>query len=112
VQRLAQTIGWILLFAIAAVSVVPAELRPNTTLPHDLEHAGIYFLAGCAFGLSYPNRFLAWLVGLSTFTLAIEIAQLWVPGRHVRVMDFLVGVFSIGVGLSIGAMLFRFTQRA
>ena len=82
VQRLAQASGWILLFAIAAVSVVPAELRPNTALPHDLEHAGIYFLAGCAFGLSYPNRFLAWLVGLSTSTLAIEIAQLWVPGRH------------------------------
>ena len=72
-QRLAQATGWILLFAIAAISVMPAGLRPITTLPHDLEHAGIYFLAGCAFGVSYSNCFKAWFVRLSTFTLAIEL---------------------------------------
>jgi VanZ family protein len=103
--RLAQTIGWILLLSITVVSIVPAELRPDTTLPHDLEHARIYLLAGCAFGLSYPDRFLGWLIGLSSFTLAIEIAQLWVPGRHARVTDSLVDVFSVGVGLSVGAVL-------
>ena len=111
-RRLTQATGWILLFAIAAVSVVPAELRPITILPHDWEHAAICLIAGCAFGLGYTNGFVAWLVGLSTFTLAIEIAQLWIPGRHARVEDFLVDVFSISVGLGIGTMLARCTQRA
>ena len=55
-RRLAQATGWILLFAIAAVSVVPPELRPDTTLPHALEHAAIYFLAGWAFGVGYSKQ--------------------------------------------------------
>jgi hypothetical protein len=99
-MRLAQATGWISLFAIAAVSIVPAELRPDTALPHDLEHAAIYLLTGCAFGLSYPNDFLAWLVGHFAFTLVIEVTQLWFPGRHARVSDFLVDVFcsKCGVG--------------
>jgi VanZ family protein len=106
-RRLAQTAGWILLVAIATLSFVPPPLRPITSLPHVMEHAAIYFLAGCAFGLGCPNRFLTWLAGLSTFTLAIEIVQLWIPGRHARGLDFLVDVFSISVGLGIGVMLAR-----
>jgi VanZ family protein len=106
-RRLARTTGWILLLAIAALSFVPPPLRPITCLPHIAEHAAIYSLAGCAVGLGYPNRFLKWLAGLGTFTLAIEIVQLWIPGRHARWLDFLVDVFSISVGLGIGVMLAR-----
>ena len=82
VQRLAQASGWILLFAIAASlscqqSFAPIQLSPTIwSMPESI------FSQAVRFGLSYPNRFLAWLVGLSTSTLAIEIAQLWVPGRH------------------------------
>jgi VanZ family protein len=111
-RRLAQATSWILLFAIAAVSVVPAELRPVTIFQHNLEHALIFFLTGCAFGLGYPNDFARWLVGLGTFALAIEIAQIWTPGRHARVLDFLVDAFSVGVGLVVGMMLARSTRRA
>jgi len=104
-RRLAQTISWILLLGIAALSFVPPTLRPITCLPHIVEHAALYFITGCAFGLSYSNRFFTWLAGLSTFTLAIEIAQLWIPGRHARGLDFLVDIFSICAGLGIGVKL-------
>ena len=104
-RRLARTTGWILLLAVIALSVVPPPLRPITTLPHVVEHAAIYFLAGSAFGLSYPNRFFAWLAGLATFTLAIEVLQLWIPGRHARALDFVVDVSAISVGLAIGMIL-------
>ena len=97
--------------AIAAVSVVPPAVRPVTILPHYLKHAAIYFLVGCAFGLGYPNIFVAWLVRLSAFTLAIEVAQLWIPGRHARVSDLLVDTFSIGIGLLIGGMQARVPRR-
>ena len=106
-RRLAQTTGWILLLAIAALSFVPPSLRPVTFLPHIVEHLVMFFIAGCAFGIGYPNRFLKWLAGLSTFTLAIEIVQLWIPGRHARGLDFLVDVFSVSVGLGIGTVLAR-----
>jgi len=100
-RRLTQTISWILLLAIAALSFVPPPLRPITGLPHIVEHAATYLIAGCAFGLGYPNRFLTSLAGLSTFTLAIELVQLWIPGRHARGLDFLVDVFSLSLGLGI-----------
>src|SRR5262249_27340009 len=94
---LVQATVWILLLAIAAFSVVPPAFRPVTILPHDFEHAAIFFLAGCTFGFGYPNRFVAGFAGLITFTLAVEITQLWIAGRHARVMDFLVDAFSITV---------------
>ena len=111
-RKLAQATGWILLLAIVAISIVPPTLRPETVLPHDLVHAAIYFLAGCAFGLSRPYDFVAWLVGLIAFTLVVEVTQLWIPGRHARVSDFLVDAFAISMGLVVGAMFARFTQRA
>ena len=111
-RRLAQATGWILLFAIAAISVVPPELRPDSTLPHALEHAAIYFLAGWAFGVGYPNNLGAWLIGLSAFTLVVEVTQLWLPGRHARLSDFLIDAIAISGGLVVGAMLTRLMPRA
>jgi hypothetical protein len=96
--------GWILLFAIAAVSLVPAELRPEINLPNDLEHAAIFFLAGCAFGVGYPNGFPGWLLGPAAFTLAIEITQLWIPGVTLGLLDFVIDAVSTSIGLAIGAM--------
>jgi VanZ family protein len=110
--QLVQATGWILLLSIAAFSVVPPACRPATILPHVVEHAAIFFLAGCAFGFGYPNGFVAGFAGLSTFTLAVEITQLWIPGRHARVTDFLVDVFSVTASLVIGVMLARFRRRA
>jgi VanZ family protein len=110
-MRLANVTGWILLFAIAAISIVPPELRPVTILPHDLEHAAIYFLAGCAFGISRPYDFVASLGGLIAFTLVVEVTQSWIPDRHARVSDFLVDAFAISMGLVVSAMFARLMQR-
>jgi VanZ family protein len=106
-RRIAQATSWILLFSIAALSVVPPDLRPVTILPHDMEHAALYFLAGCEFGLVYADHFVTTLVGLSAFNLVMEVIQLWIPGRHARMSDFLVDAFAIAVGLVGGAALAR-----
>ncbi len=68
----------------------------------------IFFLASCAFGVGYTDDFLGWFPGLMAFTLAIEIAQLAIAGRHARLLDFVVDAASIGIGLVIGARLARF----
>jgi VanZ family protein len=110
-RRIAQATGWILLFAIVVVSFAPPELRPETNLPNDLEHAAIFFLAGCAFGVGYANGFLGWLYsGLIGTTAVIEIVQLAIPGRHARLLDFVVDAVSIAIGLAIGARLARIWQ--
>jgi VanZ family protein len=111
-RQLAQATGWVLLFAIAVVSLVPPGLRPETGVPHKLEHAAIFLLAGFAFGVGYSNGFLRCLLGLTLFTVAIELAQLWIPGRHARLFDLIIDAISIGTGLVVGSMLVRVRQRA
>ena len=58
IARMALTLGACaaLLIAIVVLSLVPAYDRPVTALPHSLEHLTIFFAAGLAFGIGYPQR--------------------------------------------------------
>src|SRR5262249_30208194 len=70
---------------------------------HDLEHLLIFLATGMAFGFGYPDRFrLPTIIAQPTFAAAIEVAQIWAPGRHARMSDFLVDAAAscLGVGLS------------
>jgi len=86
--------------AIVALSVVPPSLRPETGLPHGIEHFVIYLATGLAFALGCELRpgLLATL--LVFFSGAVEIAQLFVPGRHARLSDFIVD----GLAMTVGVM--------
>jgi hypothetical protein len=55
-RRLLQLLVWLCVAAIAALSLVAPSLRPVTVLPHDLEHAAIFAIAGLLAGLGYPDR--------------------------------------------------------
>ena len=52
----ARIVAWSLATAIAALSVIPPYLRPETSVPHDLEHFLIYAATGLAFGLGYDRK--------------------------------------------------------
>jgi len=93
--------GWLLASAITVLSLVPPQYRPVTAAAHNVEHLAIFLSVGIAFGAGYPDRPWAVAIGLASFSGAIEIAQLWVPGRHARLIDFLVDITAacIGVGL-------------
>src|SRR4051812_14429303 len=86
-QRLFQFAGWACVIAIAALSLVAPSLRPVTMLPHDLEHAAIFALTGFTLGFGYPNRIQLQMSVLTIFAALIELAQLYAPGRHARVID-------------------------
>ena len=49
----ARVSAWILAVAIAVLSVVPPELRPDTGVPHYFEHFLVYAAMGAAFGIGY-----------------------------------------------------------
>jgi VanZ family protein len=91
--------AWLLATAILALSLVPPSLRPETEVPHDLEHFAIFAATGLAFGLGYSRRFSVVAVAVVVFTGAIEIAQIAVPGRHARLSDFVVDALAVCVGL-------------
>ena len=102
-RRLFQFAGWACVIAIAMLSLVAPALRPVTILPHDLEHAAIFALTGLALGLGYPNRVQLHMSVLIVFSAAIELAQLYAPGRHARVIDFAVDALAACAGVAFAA---------
>jgi VanZ family protein len=95
----ARVAAWALTAAIIVFSVVPPHLRPATPLPHNVEHFGIFYATGLAFALGYRHRNLLLPTLLVSFAAAVEVAQLFVPGRHARLTDFLFDAVAICIGL-------------
>jgi VanZ family protein len=90
-----------LLALIAFFSLSPASLRPVTPAGQSMEHFLVHILVGVAFGIGYARWILLQALGLVALTGAIELAQIFVPGRHARVSDFLIdaGAACLGIGL-------------
>jgi len=110
-RRLFQFAGWACVVAIAALSLVAPSLRPVTILPHDVEHAAIFAITGFTLGLGYPNRTQLHMSALIIFAAAIELAQLYAPGRHARVIDFVVDALAACAGVAFATILLRLRAR-
>jgi VanZ family protein len=89
-RNINRVVAWLLLLAIVVLSVVPPSTRPTTFVPHNFEHAVIFLTTGISFGTAYPGRERLLSIGAIIFCAAIELAQLYVPGRHARLSDFIV----------------------
>lgn len=79
--------------------MVPPGLRPETGSPHGLEHFAIYWSTGVAFAVGYSLTRSLLATVLVIFSGAVEIVQLFVPGRHARLSDFIVDAVASIVGL-------------
>jgi VanZ family protein len=98
-SKLARIAAWSLAAAIVILSLVPPALRPATSAPHSLEHLLIYAATGFAFGLAYKRRHDLLAVFLVISSSIIEIAQLFVPGRHARLSDLIIDAIAACIGL-------------
>ena len=103
-QLVVRIVAWSLAATIVVLSLVPSELRPETGAPHILEHGLIFGATGAAFGLGYEARRGILAIQLVIFAGAVEIAQLFVPGRHARLSDFLVDAVGICAGSIAGSV--------
>jgi len=108
-RRMSQLAGWLLLTAIVVLSMVAPSWRPVTILPHNLEHAAIFALAGFAIGLGYLSRVIQNTAALVLFAAAIELAQFYAPWRHPRLIDFLVDALAACAGIALAVLLARLT---
>jgi VanZ family protein len=97
-------IAWVLVIVILTLSLVPHQLRPETGLPNNFEHAGIFAAAGAAFGLGYHRRPISLMIGLVIFAGVVEIAQILIPGRHARLSDFLVDATAMCAAVVAGSL--------
>jgi VanZ family protein len=91
--------AWALTVSVVLLSVVPSRYRPEADLPHGLEHFAIWWITGIAFALAYNLTPILLATALVIFSGAVEIAQLFVPGRHARVTDFIIDALACMVGV-------------
>lgn len=103
--------AWLLAVAVTFATLGPPRYRPHANLGQDGEHALAFVLIGLAFGLAYrQHRVLTALIAVA-LTAALELAQLWVPGRHARLEDFIVDALTACAGFIAAALLDRFARR-
>jgi VanZ family protein len=89
--------------AFAVLSLVPRELRPHTGVPGPLEHVAAYAIVGGLLTFGYHKRSQPFIVvfSLSLYAAILEIAQIWVPGRDPKFIDFVAS----SAGALIGSAL-------
>ena len=103
--------AWLLAATITVMTLGPPNFRPHFHLSQDTEHALAFILLGLAFGLAYRrHRLLTTAIAVALIG-AIEILQLWAPGRHARFEDFVVDALAACAGVAVAAGLDWVTQR-
>jgi len=109
-------VAWSLAAAIAFATLGPPGYRPHaSSLGQDGEHALAFVLLGVVFGAAYTRTRLMTAGIAVALTGLIEILQLWAPGRHARLEDFLVDALAACVGLAAAAAfdwIIKRSQRA
>src|SRR5688572_22852690 len=97
--------AWGLAASIAFATLGPASQRPHTNLGQNGEHALAFVLLGLAFGVAEARSRLPAVIFVAGYTGLVEIMQLWAPGRHARVEDFVVDGLAACVGIALAAGL-------
>jgi VanZ family protein len=97
-------LAWLLAAAVTFATLGPPNYRPHAAITHDGEHALAFVLLGVAFALAYPRQKLL-VGGLSVILIGVlELLQLFAPGRHARLEDFLVDALTALIGMAIAAV--------
>jgi VanZ family protein len=106
-----RTFAWLLAAAVAFATLGPPSYRPHSDLGQDGEHALAFLLVGLAFGLAYTrNRPRVAAIAVAMIA-ALELLQLWAPGRHARLEDFVVDALTACAGFVVAAILDWAMQR-
>jgi VanZ family protein len=88
-----------MLAALVLFTVVPANERPETYLPHHLEHFLAFGFAGALIGLAFAMETLTMLIASACFTIGLECVQIPLPSRHARLSDVVVDTVAICAGV-------------
>jgi VanZ family protein len=96
-----------LVATIILLSIVPAQDRPKTGVPGHYEHLFAYFVTAFVLAIGYSDR--AARVRLAVFMVvlsgALELLQLWIPGRHSELIGFLGSSSGAALGMIVASFV-------
>ncbi|MHB1102397.1 MAG: VanZ family protein [Devosia sp.] len=109
--KLGHLAAWLLLAAIAFVTLAPIGWRPETGISAHIERFAAFALIGLAFSLAYPRRL--WLVALMVLgaAVAFEAMQFLVQGRHAGLRDVIAKLAGGTTGVLVGWAISVIRQR-
>jgi VanZ family protein len=83
-------IAWAFVIGLTVASWTPGQEMVRTGFNTRLEHTTAYLIAGIAVLAAYPQK-PPWLIAvlLSVYAGVLELGQMYVPGRHAELLDWL-----------------------
>jgi VanZ family protein len=90
--------AWVFIAVLVMLTIAPPSARPDSGVPHHLEHFASFFIAGALWYMGYPRRLLLCLTLALLFAGGLELLQMLVPGRHARLIDFAVDALGAWTG--------------
>ena len=111
-EKTLRFVGWLGIAAIGVLSTLPGDARPHlgTDIPGQAEHV-------LALGYRKREHVAPIVLGLIAYASVLEVAQLWIPGRMSRLIDFVASASGVLAGMGviefmrIGLWLWRGTDR-
>jgi len=105
--HLVRAMAWLYAVALAFLTLGSPTIRPETAMPHYLEHLAAFGLSGLLFSIAYQaRRSLLLAVGVG-FTIVLEALQSWAPGRHARWIDLAMNASGFCIGVGVGIVMSR-----
>ena len=110
-MRVLPVLAWLLLAAVAFVTLAPIGLRPNSGYSPNIERFIAFGAVGFLFALAYPRRLWLIIVVVLGAAIAFEALQLVSVSRHGRLFDLAVKLAGGGLGIAVGVFARRFLER-
>jgi VanZ family protein len=107
ITRLVRAMAWLYAAILAYLTLGSPTARPETAMPHHLEHLAAFGVWGLLFSIAYRSRrSLVLLAGLGFVTI-LEALQIWAPGRHARWIDLAMNASGFCIGVGVGLVVSR-----
>ncbi len=110
-SRFLPIIAWLLLAAVAFVTVAPIGLRPVTAFSPNVERFATFALVGFAFALAYPRQLVLIVAVVFGAAVGFELLQMLASTRHARLPDMGFKLIGGGVGIAAGLVANRLWHR-
>jgi VanZ family protein len=91
--------------AVTVLSLLPQSVMPKIDLSDKVSHFIAYTAIGVSGLIGWRTAAMRIAVGGILLGGAIEIAQMFVPGRSAELLDFVVDAIGIAVGLLLARFL-------